>query len=193
MTAGDREDPMTAAIFNHPQSYTEEEFLTLPDSANRIELFDGGLLVTPAPTFGHQFVSRRLANALDAGANAVGLLVSEAVNVRLRQGRITIPDVVVSTMVEPGELVVDVSEVKLVCEIVSPSNAANDRVFKMHYYAVAGIPRYLLVDPATGTLHLYELSGETYQETATAEPGHQLRLAEPVEAVLEPEKLILHA
>lgn len=181
---------MTSAIFGRGLPLTEEEFLALGESSERIELFDGSLFVTPAPTPGHQFISRKLANALDSGAESAGLFVSEAVNVRLRQGRIPIPDVVVTTMINFSAPIIDADAVLLVCEIVSPSNASADRVLKMHYYAAAGIPWYLLVEQETATLHLYELAGDTYREHSVTKAGQELRLTMPMSATIWPEKLL---
>ncbi len=181
---------MTSAIFTRGLPMTEKEFLALGETSERIELFDGSLFMTPAPTPGHQFISRRLANALDPGADAAGLLVSEAVNVRLRQDRIPIPDIVVTTPIDYSSSVIDADAVRLVCEIVSPSNASADKVLKMHYYAAARIPWYLLVEQESGTLRLYELSGDRYIEQATAEPGAILRLTEPLTADLDPKALL---
>ncbi len=84
----------------------------------------------------------------------------------------------------PDTLVVDASKVRLVCEITS-SNPANDRVYKMHFYAAAGIPWYLLVDPDPVTLSLYRLKRGHYFEHATAKPGETLTLTEPVAAGLD--------
>lgn len=190
MSAGDREVPMTSAIFGRGLLMTEQEFLALGETSERIELFDGSLFVTPAPTPRHQYLSRRLANALDRGAEAAGLHVSEAVNVRLRPNRIPIPDVVVTTMIDFSAPVVDAAAVRLVCEIVSPSNASADKVLKMHYYAAAGIPWYLLAEQDTGTLRMYGLSGDKYAEWATAGPGDVLRLTEPLTADIRPESLL---
>ena len=52
----------------------------------------------------------------------------------------------------------------------------------MHYYAVAGIPWYPIVEQDTGTLHLNRLDGENYRVHASAKPGEILTLTEPVRA-----------
>ncbi|MFI7573466.1 hypothetical protein [Micromonospora sp. NPDC049497] len=50
-------------------------------------------------------------------------------------------------------------------EIISPGNAATDKVLKMHYYAAAGIDWCLLVDQVTGALHLHRRQGRTMSST----------------------------
>lgn len=181
---------MTAAVFGHGGPWTEEEYLALGETPERVELFDGSLFVTPAPTPRHQRISRRLGNALESGADGAGLHVLEAVNVRLRPGRIPIPDLVITGDINFDELVIEASAVRLVCEIISPSNAAADKVLKMHYYAAAGIPWYLLVEQDTGTLHLYRLSGSHYVEHSVTKPGDTLHLTEPVTAEIRPDDLL---
>jgi Uma2 family endonuclease len=114
----------------------------------------------------------------------------EAVNVRLRPGRIPIPDIVITSMINIDESIIDADSVRLVGEIVSPSNAAADKVLKMHYYAAAGIPFYLLVDTEAGTLYLFALDGDKYREHAVAKRGEHLRLTDPVIATLVPEDLL---
>ncbi|RZU50180.1 Uma2 family endonuclease [Krasilnikovia cinnamomea] len=177
---------MTTAIFGHGRPWTEEDFLALGETNDRVELFDGSLFVTPAPTPRHQRISRRLANALDTGE----LEVHEAVNVRLRPGRVPIPDVVVTDPLDFDEVFVSAAVVRMVCEIVSPSNASADKVLKMHYYAAAAIPWYLLVEQDTGALHLYRLSGDRYLEHSVTLPGGVLTLTDPVQATIRPEDLL---
>jgi len=132
-------DVMTSAIFSDGRPMSEQQYLALGETPERIELFDGSLYVTLAPTPRHQRVSFKLAAALEPAAERAGLHVLEAVNVRLRLDRIPIPDLVIVGAIDFDELVVDATAVRLVCEIISPSNAATDRVLKMHYYAAAGI------------------------------------------------------
>ena len=68
----------------------------------------------------------------------------------------------------------------LICEITSPSNARHDRVLKMHDYAEAGIPWYLLIDPDTSQLLLFRLDGKRYVLHGEGKPGHPLLLTDPV-------------
>ena len=186
----DREVRMTSAIFGRSTPITEEEFLALDEPVERIELFDWSLLVTPAPTPRHQHISSELKFALRVAAGQAGLYVHEAINVRLRPGRIPIPDIVVTEAIDFDAPVIDADVVRLVCEIVSPSNAAADKVLKMHFYAAAGIPWYLLVEQETATLRLYELSGDKYIELSTTIPGQLLQLKEPLEATIAPGDLL---
>ncbi|WP_157437736.1 Uma2 family endonuclease, partial [Actinoplanes subtropicus] len=166
---------MTTSIFSHGLPMSEQEFLNIGETPERIELFDGSLHVTPSPTPRHQLISRRLANALDIGAQAADLQVLEAVNVRLAPDRIPIPDLAITADIDLDELVIDAGDVHLVCEILSPSNQATDKVLKMHYYAAAGIVWYLLVDPGARSLHLYRLAGNSYVEHAAGKDGDALR------------------
>ncbi len=181
---------MTSAIFSDGRPMREDEFLALSDTPERVELFDGSLHVTPAPKPRHQHISAKLAMILDSAAEQAGMHVLQAVNVRLRPDRIPIPDLVVTTNINFDELVIDAAAVRLICEISSPSNAATDKVLKMHYYAAAGIPWYLLVDQQSATLHLYSLSGATYAEHAVATVDQELHLSDPVIATIRPTHLL---
>jgi Uma2 family endonuclease len=181
---------MSSAIFPRAMPMTEEEYFALGETPDRIELFDGSILMTPAPTPRHQHISSELKFALREAVRKAGLHVHEAVNVRLRPGRILIPDLAVTAAIDFDSPVIDAEAVHLVCEIVSPSNAATDKVLKMHHYAVAGIPWYLLVEQETGALHLYRLVGDRYKVQSVTRAGQALELTEPVQVTIFPADLL---
>ena len=188
---------MTAAVSydfhtGHVGPWTEEEYLHLGETPDRIELFDGSLVLPPSPTPIHQHVSRRLAGAFDPSSEAAGLRVYLAVNLRLKPNRIVIPDLVVVAQIDPTKLLVEPASVMLACEVTSPSNAATDRVLKLHYYAEAGIPWYLLVDTdPEPTLQLFRREGDNYILDSVGKPGEALSFPEPFSVGIDPATLLL--
>jgi Uma2 family endonuclease len=183
-------DAMTTTLHLGKKTWTESEFLAIGETPERIELFDGSLHVTPGPTPIHQRVSTKLAFALTPPAEEIGLFVHEAVNVRVGIDRIPIPDLAITSMIDFHEPVVDASVVLLIGEILSPTNSATDKVLKMHYYAEAGIPWYLLVDPRNATLEIFGLVDGKYEKHATGAPGSPLTLTEPVAVSIDPADLL---
>jgi Uma2 family endonuclease len=181
---------------DHPGPWTEAEYLALGRTSERIELIDGSLRVSPAPSHPHQYISHRLMNAIEPSAEAAGLLCFEAVNVRLSPRRFVIPDLVAGTMDFFGN-VSEAADVLLVSEILSPSNEATDRVQKLQEYGEAGIPWYLLVEPEmtdyrSVTLRLYRLDGPKYVEHAVAPPGEFLKNDAPFPFSIDTNDLVPH-
>ncbi|GAA4792057.1 Uma2 family endonuclease [Actinomycetospora chlora] len=152
--------------FAHDGPWTEADVLALPVDRH-VELLDGSLLVSPTGSHRHQWLSSRLWAALNAAAPR-GMRALEAVNVRVGQDRLLIPDLAVVEEPDMAALVADASAVRLVVEIVSPGNAFTDRAVKPQLYAQAGVPVYLRIefvdDEPVG--HLHELVDGTYREIA---------------------------
>jgi Uma2 family endonuclease len=126
------------------------------------ELWDGTVLVRPGPTPRHQLVIEALAGALRVSRGDLNVLVG--VTVRLGEQRLVVPDLVVTGPLDLDEPVVPASAVRLVVEVVSPVSASLDATLKMHGYAEAGIPWYLMVEQHTHALRGHFLVGGAYQE-----------------------------
>ena len=150
------------------------------------ELSDGVLVMTPRPAPRHQYVVKRVADALeDQLPSALVPLID--VEVPIRRGPAAThraPDVVVvpRSVLERESSRVDSAEVLLAVEVVSPGSVSTDLILKVHEYASVGIPVYLIIDLMRHELLTHELTGAgTYAATAGAPAtftvaGHTLQL-----------------
>jgi len=180
-----------AVLEQHPDPWSEDEYFALGETSSRIELVDGSLWVGPAPSKRHQHIAFLLTMGLYAAAERSGLLVLQDVNLRLANGRILQPDIVVADTDDIGTTV-EAAEAKLVVEVVSPSNAGTDRLLKPQLYAAAGIDWYLRVEQPQDSveLHLQRLTGDHYVPSAVAGPGQTLGSDEPFPFELEVASLL---
>ena len=169
---------MAPAVFPHSRPLTDDEFLALGETRQRVEMIDGSLLISARGHPRHQFIVRALASLLSAAAGHV----LTGVNVRLRPGRIVMPDVVVAAAVDFDQPVLEAASVRMIAEVVSPAGSAIDEVWKMHCYAAAGVPCYLLVDQGTAAVRSYELDADQYVEI----PGQ----ARPLGVTVTPRSLL---
>jgi hypothetical protein len=136
---------------------SEEAYLELGETTERIELFDGSLYLTARGQPRRQFIVGKLMDALQPDATASGLHLIGPVNLRLRRDRITNPDLIMTGPIDFDSPVVDARSAVLVAEVASRSDEVI-RMLKHHFYAAAGIPWFLLVEEETGVLHLHQLA-----------------------------------
>lgn len=178
-------------LVSHQGEWTLDDLYALPDDGRRYEVVDGSLLVVNPPSTAHDFVVKRLQQALDpalrSGYEAFG-------PVGLQLGRtVRVPDVVVAPrdVVRSGLPALRPQNVLLVVEVQSPGTATTDRVTKMWEYAAAGIGHYWRVDPDDGPLlsaHL--LAGDVYRTVGEWRGEQQAVLTAPVGLRLRPADLL---
>ena len=148
--------------------YTVREVLDFPPDGNRYEVVTGELLVTPAPSAGHQLLVSRLMSHLSEYLKPLGCrdsLYSSPADITWglppeAAEDLVQPDVFV---VEPGLFIrswLDVREIVLAIEILSPSNTRADRVVKRRTYQRHGVGTCWMVDPAAELVEVWHPDDE---------------------------------
>ena len=130
--------------------WTRDMVLALPDDGNRYELFDGELLVTPAPSWLHQRMVRAFYDRLAPYVrdHNLGEVLLSPADVPLDSEQVAQPDVFVipPSAVRPPASWTDLPNPILVLEVLSPSTARYDKVTKRRAFQRAGIPEYWVAD-----------------------------------------------
>lgn len=136
-----------------------------PEDGRRYELYDGEVIVSPAPYPRHQRVAQHLGELLREYELAHGGLVfSIPIDIVFTKFDVLQPDVVfflperchLVNMMEATEARPD-----LAVEVLSRSTETRDRGRKLQILASFGVPEYWIVDPVRNTLEIH------------ARPGHQ--------------------
>ncbi|NUW40153.1 Uma2 family endonuclease [Nonomuraea rhodomycinica] len=173
--------------------FTVDDLLKFPDDGNRYELFNGSLLVSPAPIGMHQRVSHRICRILEDAALPAGVEALPTVNLRISDADLYVPDVAVVSVdrTETYAATYSPEEFLLVVEVVSPSSRAQDRLLKAGVYAAAGIPVYWRVEMDEGpTVYVYELDGKTYGPPMAHKAGTVADLHAPFPVSFDPADLV---
>lgn len=140
-----------------------DEFPELPGL--QVELVDGMLLVSPAPSREHQRMVGRLYSQLDSVCPAGLEVLLGPLDVRPTGERTFQPDLMVANsedfeqraLRKPGLLYV---------EVRSPSTRLKDETLKRAAYEQAGVTSYWLVDPLEPAMTVLELTDGRYREVA---------------------------
>jgi Uma2 family endonuclease len=122
------------------------------------EMFDGAVVMSPSPGFGHADAVLALAGLLRAAAPPGLRVLSAPFPVRLGRQTELRPDLLVARYVD---LVRDelTAPPVLAVEVGSPASDVVDRGLKRVVYARHRVASYWLVDPETPALTVLELDG----------------------------------
>jgi len=140
----------------------------------RYELIDGELIVTTAPSWGHQTTGGRLGRYLDEWNDETGRGVAvPAPGVIFDFENAVMPDLIWISVERmrrgtdrAGHFTV---APELIVEVLSPgaSNERRDRQLKMALYAREGVDEYWIVDWQQRTVEMYRRAGDTLELAAT--------------------------
>jgi Uma2 family endonuclease len=190
------ETAMSALTVDHEPSRGWDDLVRIWEETDapegsKVEIIEGIVTVSPTPSRDHNVTAVILQRHLYAVVpedwqvfQTLGVVVPG------RQG-LYVPDLVVMTLDDangPGHKV-PAEKAKLVVEITSRGNAHHDRISKVHGYAQAGVPLYLLLDPwqsdhPTATLY-GEPEGGTYRVLQSGVYGDKLTLPAPFDVVID--------
>jgi Uma2 family endonuclease len=179
-----------------PALVSEEEFLALPETVERLELLDGEVIMGPSPNPWHQELLARLVVALRAWAATQSgpVFVGMApLDVRFGPSRILQPDAFVilgSVAMEDEAPLVRIPEL---CVEVLSTHRAYDRLTKRLVYAAAGVQELWVVEPS-GMIERWHGPGLSLAEeigiekalTSAVLPGFRLNLEELFRSPLRP-------
>lgn len=172
--------------------WTAADLDGLPDDGLRYELVDGTLIVSPAPSLRHQWVSAALFGVLRSARPSSLEVLYAPVDWR-PEGRTSVqPDLLVIRL--PADIDGTVSDPLLLVEVSSPSSQVFDRVVKFETYALAGVPQYWIVDPGAAdrapSVEVFDLVAGEYRLQVRATGDETVSVDGPVPVVVTPSALV---
>jgi Uma2 family endonuclease len=132
-----------------PAQVSEQEFLALPESMDRLELLDGEVILAPSPSYWHQQLLRRVVRQLEDWAETCPEPVTVAMaplDVRFAARRILQPDAFVHFGSIPRQHEGPLDIVPALCVEVLSTNRSYDRMTKRLVYAESGVQELWTVD-----------------------------------------------
>lgn len=118
--------------------------------------------MSPAPGSGHQRINKKIVSVFDhALANCNGCEAFIPVNIKFHDDTVVIPDLAIFCEPIPEQLYIDKIPT-LVAEILSPTTANKDKHLKFDLFEAAGVKYYIIVDPKTQNIKIYELLSGKY-------------------------------
>ena len=170
-------------LFPRQGKWTERYYFSLTETNKIVELSEGRLIITPAPTDQHQKISSNLHFLIGSYIRAknLGEARYSPLDVRLWPGTIRQPDIVFMSNEHKDRITERYWGVPdLVMEILSESTEGQDRTVKFCEYREAGVPEYWIVDPSTKAIEIFVLDQEAYKllgKWGTGEVAHSKVLA----------------
>ncbi len=160
--------------------WTYRDLDRLPADLMRYELWEGELIMTPAPNVAHQTLVMRIVRlfVLHDPQQALGSTFTAPMDVVLGEDITVQPDVVWIARANAGIITHEriMGAPDLCVEVTSPATAYADKDRKLRYYSEAGVREYWLADPEARTLTLYAPGRNTH---TVYQPGAVARSALP--------------
>lgn len=173
--------------------YTYEELVAeMPETTQPCELWDGELIMCPAPSFDHQKIVLRFYRRLHdwVSKRKLGEVVTAPIDMVLSPHRAMQPDIAFIAKDRLSIIGRAINgPVDLAAEVISLGNRNRDRIEKRDLYEQYGVKEYWIIDPEAQTIEVLYLESSGYrllmrctaEQTAASRllPGFEL----PVNAI----------
>ena len=158
--------------------YTYAELVAeMPETNQPCELWDGQLVMSPAPSFFHQEIALRFYRLLYdwASSHRLGKVIASPIDMVLSPHRAVQPDVafVAKERLDIIQHAI-MGPVDLVAEVISLGGRNRDRIEKRDLYEQYGIKEYWIIDPEAETVEVLFLESGQYQLAMRRGKGEQV-------------------
>jgi Uma2 family endonuclease len=164
-----------SAVAEAPRRYTYEQLCAEMQETNQPhELWDGELIMPPAPFFDHQKIALRFYRRLDdwVSAQKLGEVVASPIDMVLSPHRAVQPDVAFIAKERLGIIQGAImGPADLVAEVVSLGGRHRDRIEKRDLYEQHGVKEYWIIDPEPETVDVLVLVNGRYELAMRSQAG----------------------
>ena len=155
--------------------YTYDEIVDeMPETNQPCELWDGELIMAPAPFFDHQKTVLRFYRKLDdwVSFGKLGEVIASPIDMVLSPHRAVQPDVAFIATARLGIIQrVIRGPADLVAEVVSLEGRSRDPIEKRDLYEQHGVKEYWIIDPEPETVEVLALMNGRYELVKRSRPG----------------------
>jgi Uma2 family endonuclease len=147
--------------------YTYEELVAeTPETNLPSELWDGELIMSPAPSFDRQEIVLRFYRRLYdwVSQRKLGKVITAPIDMVLSPHRVTQPDVAFIAQERLGIIARAINgPVDIAAEVISLGNRHRDRIEKRDLYEQYGVKEYWIIDPEVQTVEVLFLENGRYR------------------------------
>jgi Uma2 family endonuclease len=146
----------------------------MPETNQPHELWDGELIMAPAPSFDHQKTVLRFFRRLDdwVSSGNLGEVVAAPIDMVLSPHQAVQPDVAFIAKERRGIIQrVIMGPADLVAEVVSLGGRSRDRIEKRDLYEQHGVKEYWIIDPEPETVEVLALVSGRYELVKRSQRG----------------------
>ncbi len=188
VTTTPQDQTLSQSVLPRSRELNREDLDRMPDDGHRYELIDGALIVTPAPSPGHQTGLAALLVLLTTSCPDHLRVLPAPLDIALDEHSVLEPDLLVARkdrftnrdLPEPPLLAV---------EVLSPSTRLIDLNLKKARYETAGCPSYWIVDPVDESIRTFQLDEDRYVESGRAAGQELLEVTRPFPVAIRPAEL----